>query len=206
MKVTDHHRKMKLRAIDYKGGKCLRCGYSKSPASLSFHHTDPTQKDFPISSRTCKWETLQPELDKCLLLCLNCHGEEHAQIDEATQEFRRVEIRKYVRERVSIVASVTLVTCHTCKKPVRRRVSQIRCDKVFCSIQCSSGSQVRVDWPESAKLQKMVLDNPITTVAKQLGVSGTAVKKRCKKLGLETRERGFWAKQYSSNPRREMSL
>lgn len=68
-------RKTKLKAIEYKGGKCIVCGYNKSIRALQFHHLDPTQKDFGISGTTKSFEKLKPELDKCVLLCANCHGE-----------------------------------------------------------------------------------------------------------------------------------
>lgn len=70
-------RKTKLKAIEYKGGKCIVCGYNKSIRALQFHHLDPTQKDFGISGTTKSFEKLKPELDKCVLLCANCHGEVH---------------------------------------------------------------------------------------------------------------------------------
>lgn len=67
----------KTKAIEYKGGKCIVCGYNKSIRALQFHHLDPTQKDFGISGTTKSFEKLKPELDKCVLLCANCHGEVH---------------------------------------------------------------------------------------------------------------------------------
>lgn len=70
-------RKAKLKAIEYKGGKCCICGYDKCARSLTFHHLDPTKKDFGISGSTKSFEKLKPELDKCILVCANCHGEIH---------------------------------------------------------------------------------------------------------------------------------
>jgi hypothetical protein len=68
--------KRKQKAIDYKGGKCNRCGYNKNSRALSFHHTDSTKKEFEIcSSLTWSWERIQLELDKCELCCANCHME-----------------------------------------------------------------------------------------------------------------------------------
>lgn len=60
------------------GGKCVRCGYHKYAGALEFHHPDPTQKDFAISSKNTKsldrvWE----EAQKCWLVCSNCHKEIH---------------------------------------------------------------------------------------------------------------------------------
>jgi hypothetical protein len=68
---------LKERAIAYLGGKCQVCGYDKCAAAMDFHHRDPRQKDFHISSKQ-SWEAIQPELDKCCLLCANCHRETHA--------------------------------------------------------------------------------------------------------------------------------
>lgn len=73
-------RENKLRAVEYKGGKCNECGYSKSVAALEFHHKDPNEKD-PKWRMGWSWARLQKELDKCVMLCANCHREEHAKID-----------------------------------------------------------------------------------------------------------------------------
>jgi hypothetical protein len=68
--------------VEYKGGKCIICGYSKCKAAMDFHHLDPTQKDFGIGERgnLPNKENLKAELDKCVLLCRNCHAEVHAGI------------------------------------------------------------------------------------------------------------------------------
>ena len=68
---------LKRRAIEYKGGKCVICGYNKCEAALTFHHINPQEKDFTISNKTT-WEGIVLELDKCDLLCTNCHAEVHA--------------------------------------------------------------------------------------------------------------------------------
>ena len=78
--MTTRRRKLKVRAVEYLGGKCCNCGYSKCIDALEFHHKDPTKKDFGISKKGVprKWEALVLELNKCILLCANCHREEHA--------------------------------------------------------------------------------------------------------------------------------
>jgi hypothetical protein len=64
--------------VEYKGGKCKICGYDKCMRSLDFHHLDSSQKDYGISSSWKKTkEELMKELDKCVLVCRNCHGEIH---------------------------------------------------------------------------------------------------------------------------------
>lgn len=69
----------RLEALEYKGGKCQHCGYDKYRGALEFHHKDPSQKD-PKGLRKWNRENLFAELDKCILLCSNCHKEEHERL------------------------------------------------------------------------------------------------------------------------------
>ena len=66
-------------AIEYKGGECVICGYNKCSRALCFHHVNPEDKSFGISANgfTRSWEKTKNELDKCVLLCSNCHMEFH---------------------------------------------------------------------------------------------------------------------------------
>lgn len=76
-------KQMKLDAVNYKGGKCKICGYDKYVGALDFHHINPSQKDYAISSlKTYTWNTIKKELDKCICVCKNCHAEIHAGIIE----------------------------------------------------------------------------------------------------------------------------
>ena len=62
------------------GGECKHCGYKKNLACLAFHHRNPEEKNFPLSSKELgmyKEERLLEEVAKCDLLCHNCHVELH---------------------------------------------------------------------------------------------------------------------------------
>jgi endogenous inhibitor of DNA gyrase (YacG/DUF329 family) len=86
--------KLKFKAVKYKGGKCIKCGYNSCIAALEFHHTDPSSKEFSISSQphTRSWEKLKTEIDKCELLCSNCHREiEFAKYVETKDYFSEIE-------------------------------------------------------------------------------------------------------------------
>ncbi len=72
--------KRKYEAILARGGKCERCGYNKNIAALDFHHINPDEKKFQIDIRkfsNTNLTDLENELNKCILLCANCHREEH---------------------------------------------------------------------------------------------------------------------------------
>ena len=77
--VTLFRIKRKKQCLLYKGSKCQKCGYDKCDAALEFHHLDPKKKDFGISRQGIpkSWEKVKKELDKCILICSNCHKELH---------------------------------------------------------------------------------------------------------------------------------
>ncbi len=80
-RVTDYQRANKQICLDYKGGKCQICGYDKYNGALEFHHTDPEQKDFNLSDFSVyNLNNIKKELDKCVVLCANCHREVHGNI------------------------------------------------------------------------------------------------------------------------------
>ena len=73
-------KRTKKKLIEYKGGKCELCGYNKCDSALQFHHKDPTEKDFSISGKSLSFDRLKEEVDKCMLVCSNCHAEIHENI------------------------------------------------------------------------------------------------------------------------------
>ena len=80
--VYARRKKVRTLAVADKGGKCEQCGYDRCIDALEFHHRDPALKDFSISSKgyTRSWEKVVKELDKCVMLCANCHRELHAKL------------------------------------------------------------------------------------------------------------------------------
>ncbi len=74
----ERRRVNKLRALEYLGGKCVRCGYDDCVRALDFHHIDPSKKDFTIARIGQIWAKVKSELKKVIPLCSNCHKELHA--------------------------------------------------------------------------------------------------------------------------------
>ena len=76
--VNNRIYKLKIKCLEYKGNECSSCGYNANVKALCFHHLDDKEKEFNISGSHCiSWERIKAELDKCVLLCSNCHIEEH---------------------------------------------------------------------------------------------------------------------------------
>jgi hypothetical protein len=75
-RVTQLRRAMKEKAVKMLGGQCSICGYNKCNKALQFHHLDPNEKEFRISNAS-SWKKAKVELEKCILVCANCHAEIH---------------------------------------------------------------------------------------------------------------------------------
>lgn len=86
--VTKRRKKVKQLAVEYKGGLCQICNYSKCIDALEFHHIDPSLKGFGIGAKgyTRSWDKVRNELDKCVLLCANCHREVESGITQLSIE------------------------------------------------------------------------------------------------------------------------
>ncbi len=80
--VTLRRRAIKQKALEYMGKKCIFCKYNKYEGALEFHHKIAKTKKFGIGQKghSRSWEKVHAELDKCVLVCSNCHKEVHAGI------------------------------------------------------------------------------------------------------------------------------
>lgn len=78
--TVGYRRRLKRRAVEHLGGLCAGCARSWPHQVFEFHHLDSTTKNFGISEDGIarSWEKTERELQKCVLLCANCHREVHA--------------------------------------------------------------------------------------------------------------------------------
>lgn len=99
--VISKRRRLKEKLVEYKGGKCEICGYNKCIDALEFHHKDPNEKDFSISGKSVSLERLKKEVDKCILVCANCHREIHSEerLKQDAKIEKRIVHRKLAKEK-----------------------------------------------------------------------------------------------------------
>lgn len=72
-KIRYKQRRLLLDSIKTSKG-CERCGYNEHPCALDFAHKNSATKLFSLSSRLCQnAQKLQAEIEKCRILCSNCH-------------------------------------------------------------------------------------------------------------------------------------
>ena len=74
--VTRRKQKLKRMLVMEAGGCCAVCGYARCVVNLTFHHVDPSQKQFAMSMAVGRSiAAFRAEAKKCVLVCSNCHGE-----------------------------------------------------------------------------------------------------------------------------------
>lgn len=78
--VNEQRRQTKVQAVEYMGSTCFSCERDGPPALFEFHHWDARQKEFGVSQAGAhhSWKRVIGELEKCVMLCANCHREVHA--------------------------------------------------------------------------------------------------------------------------------
>jgi|19_taG_2_1085344.scaffolds.fasta_scaffold00490_2 5-methylcytosine-specific restriction endonuclease McrA len=187
----------KILAVLYKGGKCQDCGYDGYYGALEFHHVNPEEKEMSWKAmRVCSWDKMMKELDKCILLCSNCHSELHAKaIGEITWEhntfnnirslngYEKIEknidgkcVYEYVRKKV-------FRKCQCCKNDFE--VPVWNKNQKFCSISCSGKFLRKVkNRPSKEELEKLISELSWVKLGKKYGITANSVKKWARSYDL----------------------
>lgn len=81
---------------------CAICGYDKCDWALDFHHVNPEDKKFKIDMRSMRnnVKRIADELNKCVLICSNCHRELHHKENRNKNkgEMRKMKMNKLNKE------------------------------------------------------------------------------------------------------------
>lgn len=74
------------KAIKILGNKCAKCKSTFDSCVYDFHHLNPDEKKFTISENMLVSEKkFFEEVNKCILLCANCHRLTHKEINLASK-------------------------------------------------------------------------------------------------------------------------
>jgi len=150
--------------------KCAVCGagpeWCGRPLTLQVDHID---SDFLNNAKS-----------NLRFLCPNCHTQ--------TEDYGPKGLKQ----------ALIVTACVVCEAPVSVTPRRFKRGNCYCGKKCSSSIATRrekADWPSDSQLKSLVWEMPTTKIAKNLGVSGTAVKQRCLARGIDTPSRGFWTKK-----------
>lgn len=164
-------RDRKRKAVELLGGKCCKCGYNKNLSALDFHHIDPKRKKHDWKTlRQLSWKSIINELEKCVLLCKNCHAEIH-------------NIEDTVMNTVGIDnASLTNILspsgkCQCCDSDVY--------GTLYCSVNCHRLHRRKVkERPSKEELIQLLKNNSYVAIGKKYKVSDNAIRKWAKGYNL----------------------
>lgn len=180
-KKKHKHKKAVAKVTNYKRAKmgryklergCCRCGYNEHPSALSFHHLDPEEKEFTIGSNIhLPWEILLVEIEKCEVLCMNCHAIEHSKYDWTVEKKP-----KKTKKRKPVELSERTVT----KDP--------RPYKKHLPVK-------KTNIPDDNTLKKLLWEYPAEELAKMFNCSGSYLSRYCKDRNIEKPPRGYWTKK-----------
>jgi hypothetical protein len=171
-KSVRYRNRQKQKAVEYLGGRCVKCGYNKSLAALDFHHIDPLTKEWkPTRLMSYRWEIVKQELDKCELICANCHRELH----EGVTDFSLLRNPKGQRK-------TYVKVCQTCECKFKTEKQK----RKYCSVSCYRKSTRIVKKEPTKNDLKKLLDNNSSwkEMGDIYGISGNGIKKWAKKFGL----------------------
>ncbi len=93
--IKQAQRKRKHMFVEMLGGQCQHCDYKEHDSALCFHHINPEEKEKALYYTT-SIDVAKKELDKCAVLCLNCHATYHS--GEWLAEFIKVGYGWRIRE------------------------------------------------------------------------------------------------------------
>jgi hypothetical protein len=80
--ANEKNKSRKKEIVKHFGNKCHDCEQSYPQYVYQFHHLDPTKKDVnPSYAMTQRPSKMWEELDKCIMLCANCHMIRHHGIE-----------------------------------------------------------------------------------------------------------------------------
>ena len=182
--MSDRKKSWRNKAREYLaiafGGKCTVCGYDKLISALDYHHLDPKNKDDHISKgmrNGYAWSRIVEEARKCTLICCRCHRELHAGLISLPENYV-----KFNEEYADIIRlkQIEYDNCPVCNNEKRKRMGH-------CSLKCAakqrSFSQRRFH-VSVEDLTKQINEKSFEEIGRSFGVSGNAIKKRCKRLGI----------------------
>ena len=172
--VKKSRQRLKERLVYVSGGKCQCCGYDKCIQALEFHHLNPEEKDFAIAANAnIGWNTAKAEIQKCILVCANCHREIHAGLVDVGEL-----VNCFNEERATEIDQILYNLKHHKIYYCKNCGIEITQGSQYC-INCIGTARQKVERPNREELKNLIRQLPFTTIAKQFSVTDNAIRKWC---------------------------
>lgn len=179
--VTDFRRKRKENLIKVLGSCCCLCGYNKCVGALEFHHIEPKNKTYQLSSGNChKLEDDLEEAKKCILVCSNCHREIHT--TNIYKDVNLWEYQVYDYEYVNKLMEQSQAKeykCSNCGTQITKYLQSGLC------ASCSQKNRAKIqNKPNREELKNLIRTMPFTKIAELYNCTDNAIRKWCDKENL----------------------
>lgn len=187
---ADIRRVFKKTLVDLFNGECLHCKLKSDQSLYDFHHTDSNEKDFAISQdgHTRSLEKILKEVNKCVMLCKNCHALLHANIIVVDySKFDRTLINQRIKMLEEYNTESYSIKCSECNKDLYGPTKSGMCKE--CLINSNRSKR-----PSPLELAKLVTETNFAEVGRMYNIKGNSVRKWCKNYDIPhtTKELKEW--------------
>lgn len=176
--VCNFVQRRKNNLIKVFGGKCCICGFDKWQSALEFHHVNPEEKEFGLTTDTTT-KALEKQLleaKKCILVCSNCHRGIHSGFVEIPTNWETFYNEEIANELLSQLDKKKHYYCIDCGTEISR--SAIRCKA------CADKHQQHVERPTREQLKNMIRTQTFESIGRLYQVDGNSIRKWCDRMNL----------------------
>ena len=164
------------------GGACQICGFDCFVEALEFHHEDPHEKEYQISSSNChSLESDLAEAKKCYLVCANCHRGIHAgYYNNPEQHIYKSDVAARLLAQKEDLMRTKLFYCKDCGALITRGAKR-------CPI-CAVMDRRTVVRPSREKLKKLIRNESFEELGRRYHVNGNTIRKWCRAMSLPNKK------------------
>lgn len=162
------------------GGCCQICGYNRAITALDLHHLNPIDKEFDIGTILNKdWELINSEIQKCILVCSNCHREIHeGLITKELKSSYNIDKAKEISERIKRLKHHQDRYCPKCGEIISQKAK-------YCP-KCANELRQKVERPSREELKYLIRNESFLGIARLYDnkITDSTIRKWCDKYNL----------------------
>jgi len=128
--------------------------------------------------------SINNKIDNLQFLCPNCHRQKTIPIQKLSINKKENKFRLATQVSTEKIKKTSL--CIDCGKKITEEAKQC--------VSCSKKGTFKIDWPSDKELKTMLWEKPTCDIGEILGVSDSAIGKRCRIRNIEKPPRGYWQK------------